>query len=76
MRRYQEKNNVQKKAYYNDRFWIAPQLPKESVENDKVFSKDLESLKSKFEIKEAYIQRGQMVVYIDARDNKAVLTHL
>ena len=76
MRRYQEKGNVQKRAYYNDRFWVAPQIPKEPVESDEIFAKDLESLKNKFEIKEAYIQRGQMVVYIDPKDNREVLKHL
>jgi NADH-quinone oxidoreductase subunit C len=76
MRNYSDKQNVQKKAYYNDRFWVAPQIPKEPVESDTVFASDLEVLKSKFTIKEAYIQRGQMVVYIDAKDNVEVLTCL
>ena len=75
MRPYRPKDNVQKKAYYNDRFWVAPRIPEEPVE-DEVFKKDLESLQAAFDIKKAYIQRGQMVVIIDAKDNKAVLQHL
>ncbi len=73
MRSYHDKENVQKKASYTDRFWVAPQLLKEPVENDAIFAQDLEVLKSKFAIKEAYIQRGQMIVYIQASDNVDVL---
>ena len=76
MRQYKEKENVQKKPYYSDRFWVAPQLPKFDVQNDVVFEQDLAVLKEKFEIKEAYIQRGQMVVYINPNDNVDVLTTL
>lgn len=75
MRPYKPKDNVQKKAYYNDRFWIAPRVPEEPVE-DEVFAKDLESVKKKFNVKNAYIQRGQLVIIIDAKDNKQVLEHL
>lgn len=76
MRSYSDKHNVQKKAYYTDRFWVAPQVPKEDVASDATFASDLELLKRKFEIHEAYIQRGQMVVYINANDNVDVLTCL
>ena len=41
MRSYSDKQNVQKKPYYSDRFWVAPQLPKEEVESDAIFSNDL-----------------------------------
>ncbi|KHG34702.1 NADH-quinone oxidoreductase subunit C [Sulfurospirillum sp. MES] len=76
MRPYSDKQNVQKKPYYSDRYFVAPQIPKEAVEGDAVFAQDLAVLQSKFEIKEAYIQRGQLVVYIDARDNVALLQTL
>ena len=76
MRSYSDKQNVQKKAYYNDRYFVAPQIPKNAVENDEVFASDLSVLKTKFEIKEAYIQKGQLVVYIDPKDNVAVLQTL
>lgn len=76
MRQYQDKENVQKKPYYSDRFWVAPQVPKFDVENDVVFAQDLAALKAKFEIKEAYIQRDQMVVYINPSDNVEVLRTL
>lgn len=69
MRAYNDKKNAQKKAYYNDRFWVAPQLEKEDVSSDEVFSLDIAFLKEKFEIKETYIQRGQLVIFINANDN-------
>ena len=34
MRAYKPKDNVQKKAYYTDRFYVAPQVPKQDVETD------------------------------------------
>jgi NADH-quinone oxidoreductase subunit C len=75
MRPYSAKKNVQAKSYYTDRFWVAPQIPKESVE-DEIFKSDLESIKKEFSIKEAYIQRGQLVVIIEPKINKALLKFL
>lgn len=73
MRAYKPKDNVQKKAYYTDRFYIAPQVPKIDVDKDEVFAKDLELLREKFNILDAYIQVGQMVVFINPQDNYKVV---
>lgn len=73
MRRYTPKHDVQAKPYYTDRFWVAPQVPKSDVAEDAVFAADLEAIKSKFEVLDAYIQVGQMVVCINATDNFGVL---
>jgi len=73
MRAYAPKHNVQKKAYYTDRFYVAPQVPKQTVESDEVFFADLEAIKAKFEVKDAYIQVEQMVIYINAKDIFGVL---
>ncbi|MEN4046480.1 NADH-quinone oxidoreductase subunit C [Sulfurimonas sp. NWX367] len=73
MRAYKPKDNVQAKAYYTDRFYVAPQVPKTAVEEDEVFAADLEAIQAKFEVKEAYIQVEQMVVYINAHDIYGVL---
>ena len=73
MRAYTPKDDVQAKAYYTDRFYVAPQVPKQDVESDEVFAADLAAIKAKFEVHEAYIQVGQMVVYINAKDNVEVL---
>ncbi|MBU1658563.1 NADH-quinone oxidoreductase subunit C [bacterium] len=73
MRAYTPKDNVQAKPYYSDRFWVAPQVPKNDVAGDEVFAKDLELIKTKFEVLDAYIQAGQMVVNIKSVDNFNVL---
>lgn len=76
MRPYQDKKDVQPKPYYTDRFWVAPQVPKSDVSTDEIFANDVMELKKIFEIKEAYIQRGQLIVYINASDNVEILTFL
>jgi len=73
MRAYTPKDNVQKKAYYTDRFYKSPQVAKSAPQSDKVFSADLEAIKAKFEVLDAFIQVEQMVVYINAKDNYGVL---
>ncbi len=73
MREYKDRKNVQKKSYYTDRFYVVPSIPKESVESDEIFAEDFKKLKEHFKIKEAYIQRGQLVVIINPEDNKEVL---
>ena len=73
MRAYTPKDDVQKKSYYTDRFFVSPQVPKFPVDSDEVFAKDLEAIKAKFEISEAYIQVEQMVVFIKPEDNYKVL---
>lgn len=62
MRKYTPKDNVQKQSYYTDRFRVADVPPKESVEGDEVFAKDVEAISAVFELKEAYIQKGQLVL--------------
>jgi len=73
MRVYTPKDNVQKKPYYADRFYKVPHVPKHDVSEDEVFSADLEAIKSKFEVLDAYIQVEQMVVFIKPEDNYDVL---
>ncbi len=76
MRPYRPKDNVQKKSYYTDRFWVAPKIPKIDVKEDEVFASDTKKIKEKFDIKDAYIQRGQLVVEIDPKINKDLLFFL
>jgi NADH-quinone oxidoreductase subunit C len=73
MRAYTPKDDVQAKPYYTDRFYVAPQVPKTAVEEDEVFAKDLKAIKKKFKVQDAYIQVGQMIVYIKPEDNFGVL---
>jgi len=76
MREYKPKDNVQKKAYYSDRFYVSPQIPKEEPSTDEVFSADVEAIKSKIDIIEAYIQRGELVIWIQSKDNVELLKFL
>jgi len=73
MRAYKPKDNVQAKAYYTDRYYVAPQVPKTPVAEDEVFAADLAAIEAKFEVKEAYIQVEQMVIYINPHDIYGVL---
>jgi len=73
MRAYTPKDDVQKKSYYTDRYYVAPQVPKQEVESDEVFAADLAAIKSKFKVQDAFIQVEQMVVYINAKDIYGVL---
>lgn len=76
MRKYVPKDDVQKKPYYTDRYWVAPQVAKFDVESDEVFAADLATIKEKCEVIEAYIQVDQMVVIIKPTDNFTVLKFL
>ena len=73
MRAYTPKDDVQAKSYYTDRYYVAPQVPKQDVESDAVFAADLAAIKSKFKVLDAFIQVEQMVVYIKPEDNYGVL---
>ncbi len=76
MRQYTPKDDVQKKSYHTDRFYVAPTLAKESVSNDSTFASDLSSLSNVVEIQDAYIQAGHLVIYINKEDNVAAIKHL
>jgi NADH-quinone oxidoreductase subunit C len=76
MRPYTPKDNVQKKAYYTDRFWVAPRLPEEPVPSEGIYAEDLAAVKAKCEVLKAYIQREQLVIYINPEDNVEVLRTL
>jgi NADH-quinone oxidoreductase subunit C len=73
MRAYTPKDDVQKKPYYTDRYWVAPQVAKYDVSEDAVFEADLEAIKAVFNVLDAYIQKDQMVVVINAVDNFGVI---
>ena len=76
MRAYKPTDNLQKKPYYTDRFYKAPQVAKFDPSEDEVFSEDLAALKKQFKILDAYIQVEQLVVYINPEDNFEVLKFL
>jgi len=70
MRRYTPKNNVQAKAKYTDRFWVAPRVPKEEIEEGSFFESVVEELKnSGIEVLESFVELGQLVVKIKPEQN-------
>jgi len=73
MRKYTPKNDVQKKSYFNDRFYIVPKTPKKDVSSDEIYDLDLKSLSEKYEVLNAYIEIDELVVYIKPEDNVDVL---
>ena len=73
MRKYVPKDNVQKKSYYTDRFHIVPRVPREKVE-DEHFVSVVEALAG--DVKESYIEIGQLVLQINPEDNFKVLKKL
>lgn len=76
MRTYKPKDDVQKKSYFNDRFYVTPQTPKLDVREDEVYAQDLQSLSSVVSIEKSYIEIDELVVYIKHQDNIKTLTHL
>ena len=75
MRKYTPRDNVQAKAYYTDRFWIAPRVACEEVEEGSHFDAVLKAVGKAVSVKEAYVQIGQLRITINAKDNiKALQT--
>lgn len=76
MRKYTPKNDVQKKSYFNDRFYVTPETPKLDPASDEIYSKDIESLSENFEITNAYIEIDELVIFINPEDNVKILQFL
>ncbi len=76
MRKYTPKGSVQKRAKYNDRFWVAPSVPREDVKADSYFEKVVKSLGDEVKVLDSYIELGQLVVKIKPEDNIKALTNL
>ncbi len=76
MRAYKPKDDVQKKSYYSDRFYITPQTPKESIQNDSVSANTFELLSKEVEILNSYIELGHAVIIINANDNLKAIKYL
>ncbi len=74
MRKYVPKDNVQGKAYYTDRCWVSPRVPRTEVEAQSHYAAVVKALGKK--VKESYIEIGQLVVQINATDNFSVIETL
>jgi len=76
MRKYVPKDNVQKKAKYTDRYYVAPRVPRLEVE-DELFAKVLENLaKDGVEVQDSFIEIDHLVIQIAPEDNVKTLTSL
>lgn len=51
MRKYTPKDNVQRQAYFSDRFFVSPNVPRYEISEDEIFSQDLENISKVFEKK-------------------------
>jgi NADH-quinone oxidoreductase subunit C len=71
MRKYRPKDNVQKKPYHSDRFYQVPTQPRFNVNEGSFFADVVKALGDL--AKDAYVSLNQLVVYIDATNNKKVL---
>lgn len=67
MRKYVPKDNVQKKAYYTDRFHVVPGVPRSRVEEGSHFENVVSTLGDL--VKESYVEIGQLVIHIDPSTN-------
>ena len=76
MRKYVPKDDVQKKSYYTDRFWVAPRVPKEIVQEGSHFDNVVKTLSDVIELKEFAIEFGQLRIVINSTDNFKALETL
>ena len=48
MRKYTPKDSVQKQAYFTDRFFVSPPVPRFNPNSDEIFAKDFEEINFAF----------------------------
>ena len=69
MREYKPKNDLQKKQYYSEKFYVAKQTPKEAAKGSK-FDEELVALEqSGVEILSSYVEFDQLVLYVNSSEN-------
>lgn len=76
MRAYTPKNDVQKKSYYSDRFFVTPTLARKPIFDDSILSADCLSLQNAVEVLDSYIELDHLVVIINPQDNVKAINHL
>ena len=75
MREYKPKNDLQKKQYYKEKFYIEKQTPKDEARGSK-FDEELAILEQNgVEILSSYVEFDQLVIYVNSSENfKALKT--
>jgi len=76
MRKYTPKDNVQRQAYFSDRFFVSPNVPRYEISEDEIFSQDLESISKVFEIKDSYIEHAHLVLHVNKNSIVGVMKYL
>ncbi|MGP1561606.1 MAG: NADH-quinone oxidoreductase subunit C [Helicobacteraceae bacterium] len=75
-RKYTPKDNVQKKSYYSDRFYVTPPIPKEAIADERILQ-DLSALQDAgVAVLESFSMRGEAVIYVAPADNEKALQTL
>lgn len=74
-RPYTPKNDVQKKSYYTDRFYVTPSVPKDEISNPDV-KEDIAELEKTVGVIESYEMRGMPVAIIEAKFIKQAMVLL
>ena len=76
MRDYKPKNDLQKKQYYKEKFYIEKQASKNEVKGSK-FNEELAILgQSGVEILSSYVEFDQLVIYVNSSENFKALETL
>ena len=76
MRRFENRVDAQKKQYYADRFFVPQSVEREAFEGG-VFEGEIAALTdAKAQILEAFVEFGQLVVYVNALQNFTALSAL
>lgn len=65
MRKYTPKDSVQKQAYFSDRFFVSPNVPRFNPNSDEIFAKDFEEINYSINVQEAFIEHTHLVIIID-----------
>ena len=76
MRKYTPKDNVQRQAYFSDRFFVSPNVPRYEIREDEIFSQDLENISKVFEIKDSYIEHTHLVLHVNKNAIVEVMKYL
>jgi len=75
MRKYTPKNDVQKKSFHSDRFFVKPSVPRKEVQQS-VFSEELSSVQNITEVLDSYIELDHLILIINPNENVKVIQHL
>ena len=76
MRSYTPKDDVQKKSFFSDRFFVKPTIARLSVETDEVFQADYNRIQEIVNIENSYIELDHLVLIIDPKDNVKTISYL